>query len=95
MKKTVVTKPESVQEVEVPAEYETRKVRKLVKMPEAVKVPVAAEYATVNKQVMVHPEQAVWDQVLCDVNSTPEKIMQVERALKAQGYHGERGRPDR
>ena len=95
VKKTVVTKPESVQEVEIPAEYETRKVKKLTKAPEAVKVPVAAEYATVNKQVMVHPEQAVWDQVLCDINSTPEKIMQVESALKAQGYHAQRGRRDR
>ena len=51
-----------------------------------VKVAVAAEYATVNKQVMVSPEKAEWVQVLCDVNATPEKIQQVEGALKAQGY---------
>ena len=29
-----------------------------------------AEYATVNKQVMVKPEHAEWTQVLCDVNAT-------------------------
>jgi hypothetical protein len=84
--KTVLKKPESVQEVEVPAEYQTIKVRKLGKAPEPVKVPVPAAYATVNKQVMVKPEHAEWTQVLCDVNATPAKIQQVERALNSRGY---------
>jgi peptidoglycan hydrolase-like protein with peptidoglycan-binding domain len=35
---------------------------------------------------MVKPERAEWTQVLCDVNATPAKIQQVERALNAQGY---------
>jgi hypothetical protein len=86
VKKTVLKKPESTQEVEIPAEYQTIKVRKLVKGPEPMKVPVAPVYATVNKQVMVHPERAEWVQVLCDVNATPGKIQQVEKALNAQGY---------
>jgi len=86
VKKTVLKKPESVREVEIPAEYQTIKVRKLVKAPEPVKVAVAPEYATVNKQVMVKPEHAEWTQVLCDVNATPAKVQQVERALKSRGY---------
>jgi len=86
VKKTVLTKPETIQEVEIPAEYQTIKVRKLVKASEPVKVPVPADYATVNKRVMVQPERAEWTQVLCDVNATPAKIEEVERALNAQGY---------
>jgi hypothetical protein len=86
VRKTVLTTPESIQEVEIPAEYETIKMRKLVKGPEPVKVPVEATYATVNKQVMVHPERAEWTQVLCDVNATPGKIEEVERALNSAGY---------
>jgi len=84
--KTVVTKPESLQEEEIPAVYETHKVTKLVKAPEQTKVAVAPEYATVNKQVMVSPERGEWVQVLCDVNATPQRIQQVESALKSQGY---------
>ncbi len=84
--KTVVTKPESLHEEEIPAVYETRKVTKLVKASEQKKVPVAPEYATVDKQVMVAPEKAEWVQVLCDVNATPERIQQVESALQSQGY---------
>jgi hypothetical protein len=86
VKKTVLKTPESVQEVEIPAEYQTIKVRKLVKAPEPVKVAVAPEYATVNKQVMVNPERTEWTQVLCDVNATPAKVQQVERALNSRGF---------
>lgn len=86
VKKTVLKKPASVQEVEIPAEYTTVKVRKLVKAPQELKVPVAATYATVNKQAMVKPEHAEWVQVLCDVNATPAKIKQAERALNSRGY---------
>jgi murein L,D-transpeptidase YcbB/YkuD len=60
-------------------------VTKLVKAPQQVKVPVAAEYAVVNKQVMVAPERAEWTQVLCVENSSPEKIQEVKRALNSQG----------
>jgi peptidoglycan hydrolase-like protein with peptidoglycan-binding domain len=49
-------------------------------------VPVEATYATVNKRVMVQPDRAEWTQVLCDVNATPAKIEEVERALNSQGY---------
>ena len=84
--KTVLKKPETVQEIEVPAEYQTIKVRRLVKAPEPVKVAVAPEYATVNKQVMVKPERAEWTQVLCIDNSSPAKIQEVKRALNARGY---------
>ena len=86
VKKTVLKKPETTQEVEIPAEYQTIKVRKLVKGPEPIKVPVPPVYSTVNKQVMTKPEHAEWVQVLCDVNATPAKIQQVEKALSEQGY---------
>ena len=46
---------------------------------------MAPEYATVNKQVMVAPEHAVWTQVLCLDNSSPAKIQEVKRALNRQG----------
>jgi hypothetical protein len=84
-KKVVQTKPEAIQEVEIPAEFQTVKVRRVAKMPEPTKVPVAAQFATVNKQVMVRPERAEWSEVLCDVNATPAKIQEVEKALSARG----------
>jgi hypothetical protein len=84
--KLVMKTPERVEEIEVPAEYETIKVRRLVKGPEPVKVPVEPEYATVNKRVMVSPERTEWTQVLCDVNATPSKVQEVERALNERGY---------
>jgi hypothetical protein len=84
--KTEMIKPETVREIEVPAKYETVRVRKMVKAPQEIKVPVPAEYAAVDKQVMVQPERTEWVQVLCDINTTPDKIMEVERALQTRGY---------
>jgi hypothetical protein len=85
IKKVVQTKPETIQEVEIPAEFQTIKVRRVAKMPEPTMIPVAAQFATVNKQVMVRPERAEWAEVLCDVNATPAKIQEVEKALSARG----------
>jgi hypothetical protein len=48
LRKTVLKAPERMEEIEIPAEYQTITVRKLVKGPEQVKVPVPAVYATVN-----------------------------------------------
>lgn len=86
VKKTVITKPERIEEVAIPAEYKTIKVRKLVQGPEPVKVPVKPVYVTVEKQMMTQPPRAEWTQVLCDVNATPDKIEKVERALNSAGY---------
>jgi len=38
------------------------------------------------KKVMVEPERAEYAQILCEQNATPQKIMQVESALKSRGY---------
>jgi murein L,D-transpeptidase YcbB/YkuD len=84
--KTVLKTPETTQEIEVPAEYQTIKVTKMVKAPEPRKVPVDAQYTTVNRMVMAGPPRCEWSQVLCDVNATPAKIQQVERALQSRGF---------
>lgn len=35
---------------------------------------------------MSGPPRCEWSQILCDVNATPEKILQVERALESKGF---------
>jgi murein L,D-transpeptidase YcbB/YkuD len=86
VRKTVLKTPETTQEIEEPAVFETIRVTKMVKAPEPRKVPVEAVYTTVNRQVMAGPPSCEWSQVLCDVNTTPEKIQQVERALQSRGF---------
>jgi murein L,D-transpeptidase YcbB/YkuD len=85
-KKTALKTPETTQEVEEPAVYETIRVTKMVRAPEPRKVPVEPVFTTVNRQVMAGPPRCEWSQVLCDINTTPEKIQQVERALQSRGF---------
>jgi len=70
----------------VPAEYETRTVRKLVTPPQEVRTQVPAETAPVTKKTLVSGDSCEYVQVLCQDNATVDKIHEVERALQQRGY---------
>jgi Tfp pilus assembly PilM family ATPase len=83
---TIVT-PASEKRVPVPAEYGEREVTKLVAPAREVRVPIPAEYTDVPREVLVCPVQAYWTEVLCDVNATPAKIAEIQKALQAAGFN--------
>lgn len=82
-----MVQPASEKRVPVPAEYAEREVKKLVTPAKEIRVPVPAEYTTVQQQVMVCPAQEYWTEILCDVNATPAKIAEIQRALAAAGFN--------
>lgn len=82
---TVVT-PATEKRVPIPAEYAEREVTKLVASAREVRVPIPAEYTDVPQEVMVCPVQEYWTEVLCDVNATPAKISEIQKALNAAGF---------
>ena len=71
---------------QVPAEYTTKTVRKLVKPQQEVRTTVPAEYATVTKKSLASADSCEYVQVLCQDNATQSKIHEVEQALQARGY---------
>ncbi|MBT7308200.1 MAG: peptidoglycan-binding protein [Gammaproteobacteria bacterium] len=72
---------------QVPAEYKVIEVRKLVK-PETEKVvEVSAEYQDVEIKELEHEGRCEWRQILCSVNATPDRIKEIEMALKAAGQN--------
>ncbi|MEW5788712.1 MAG: peptidoglycan-binding protein [Pseudomonadota bacterium] len=81
-----VVQPATEKRIPIPAEYAEREVTKLVAAAKEVRVPVPAEYADVPKEVLVCPVQEYWVQVLCDVNATPAKVTDIQKALKAAGF---------
>jgi hypothetical protein len=87
---TTVRKQELVKEATVvketvPAEYKTVKVRKLVAPASENRIPIPATYQTVSKQVQVAAGYTEWRGVLCETNATPEVVVRIQKALKAQG----------
>ncbi len=82
-----MVQPATEKRIPVPAEYTEREVTKLVAPASEVRVPIPAEYADVPQEIMVCPVQSYWTQILCDVNATPAKIAEIQKALAAAGFN--------
>jgi outer membrane murein-binding lipoprotein Lpp len=87
IRKRVVKEPATTREVEIPAEYATVRVRKEVSPADVKRIPIEAEYQTITKQVLVSEAQHDWQRVLCQTNTTPNVISEVQRELRKQGFH--------
>ena len=87
VKRQELVKPAEVREVEVPAEYKTVKVLKMVQPPQEQRIPIPAEYQTVEKQVLVKEGTAAWKSILCETNTTPGIVADIQRALLAKGFN--------
>lgn len=51
------------------------------------RVPVPAVYETVEQKVLVSPASEYCTQILCDVNATNAKMVEIQKALQAAGYY--------
>ncbi len=87
IKKKVMVQPPKVIKQEIPAEYKTVKVKKMVHPPETRRVPIPAEYETVVERKKVADARMEWRPILCETNTTPQVVQDIQRALKAAGYN--------
>jgi len=87
VKRQELVKPAEVREIDVPAEYKTVKVLKMVTPPQEQRIPIPAEYQTVEKQVLVKEGTAAWKSILCETNTTPGIVADIQRALLAKGFN--------
>lgn len=86
VKKQVVKTAATTREIDVPAEYGTVKVKKLVTAAKETKTTIPAEYQTVQRTVQTAAARSEWRQILCDTNSTPAKIAEIQQSLKTAGF---------
>ena len=91
-RKRVMVEPPRVEKITIPAKYETVKVKKVVTPAREVAVDIPEEYATVAKRVKVSDGGVEWRAILCEVNVTPQVILQLQRALAGAGF--DPGKPD-
>lgn len=84
--KQVLKAPATTRKVVVPAKYETVKVRKLLTPAQEKKIEVPAKFEAVTKRVKVKDEQLAWRTVLCETNTSPDLVTQIQRALQKAGY---------
>lgn len=83
---TKLVKPAQTTTKTVPVDY-MREIMTQVQPATEKRVPVPAEYAAVEEKVLVSPAKEFCTQVLCDVNTTPERVVLIQRALQASGFN--------
>ncbi len=82
----VLDRPASVREEIVPAVYRTE-TRQVVDQPAGTRwVDVPAVYETLTWQVKVSEPREERREVLCETNTAPQKIMEIQRALHSVGF---------
>lgn len=82
----VVKTPATTRTVAIPAKYGTVKVTKLVEPAREVRKPVPAKYGSVTKTNQVSEGRLEWRSILCQTNSTPAKIREIQASLRNKGY---------
>ena len=85
--KRIVKTPATVREVTIPAEYETVQVTRLVAPATEQRIEIPAEYGVVSRTEKVSDTELEWRQVLCEVNLTRSKVVQLQKALADKGYY--------
>jgi hypothetical protein len=83
---TKLVKPATTVTKVVPVDYE-REVMTQVQPATEKRVAVPAEYETVEQKVLVSPGTQYCTQILCDVNATQNKMMEIQKALQTAGFY--------
>ena len=83
----IVVSPATTRTWEIPAEYETVRVKKLLSEAIEVRTDMPAEYETVTLQQVDTEAHMEWRSILCETNTTPDLIRQLQTALSEKGYN--------
>lgn len=83
---TKLVKPATTVSKVVPVDY-MREVMTQVQPATEKRVTVPAEYETVEQKVLASGASEYCTQILCDVNATPNKVAEIQKALQAGGYN--------
>jgi len=83
----VVDQEAYTKEVVIPAKYSTVKVTELVTPAQERRIPIAAKYQTVDRRELVRDGEMQWREILCDTNTHPGKVREIQAALKSAGFN--------
>ncbi len=86
VRKQVEKAPASTREVKLPPAYKTIYEKREVEPEKEIKTEIPPEYKTITRTVIDQEARTEWIEVLCDTNTTPAKIRELEEALKKNGY---------
>ncbi len=87
VERRVVDTPETTREVVTPAEYKTVRVKRLAEKPSQQVVNIPARFETVTQRIKVADARLEWRSILCETNTHPGIISEIQQALNSHGYN--------
>lgn len=85
--KRVVDQPATTKTIDIPAQYKTITVVEQTKPAEQRRIPIPAKYTTVSSQKLVKSGEMQWREILCETNTTPDRIVKIQTALMKAGFN--------
>ncbi|MFN0113556.1 MAG: peptidoglycan-binding domain-containing protein [Paracoccaceae bacterium] len=85
--KRVMVEPPKTTKVVIPAEYKMVRVQKLVEPAREVRTPIPAVTQQVTRQEKINDAKLEWRSILCETNTRPDLLVDLQKALQARGFN--------
>ena len=87
VQKRVVVTPASTRTIEIPAKYAMVTATEEVQPSTTRAIAIPAKYSNVTHQEIVSEGKMDWREILCETNTTPERIVEIQKALQRAGFN--------
>ena len=78
--------PPTAQKKVIPAKYETITIREMVKPASYQQIAIPAKTQVIEKRQLVSKEVVQWREILCETNTTPNVVQEIQERLVNAGY---------
>jgi len=85
--KKVVATEATTKTIQIPAKYSTVTVTEEVQPAQERRIAIPEKFTTVSQRELVKDGHMDWREILCETNTTPGRIMDIQRALKSAGFN--------
>jgi len=85
--KRVVATEATTKTIVIPAKYSTVTVTEEVQPASERRIAIPEKYTTVTQRQLQRDGRMDWREILCETNTTPTRIMEIQRALQSAGFN--------
>jgi hypothetical protein len=85
--RVVLVEPETIEEITIPAVFESRMVQRTVTPAREETRTIPAVTETYTRTIYDDGGNLAWREVLCEINTTPDAIRQIQIGLRDAGYN--------
>jgi len=87
VKRRLLKTPPTTKTIKIPEQTNVQKGLKMVEPATVKRISIPEEYQTFTKRIKVSEEKMSWKPVLCETNTTPQIVRQLQHSLKEKGFH--------